>query len=98
MSGTIACPNCGHEFEISDALTGQIRDHLRAELSAEAAKREAEARKKLADLEAREQKLDEQVAERLKEQLARAEAKTAKQFEERYALQMRDLRDTLRQR
>jgi uncharacterized Zn finger protein (UPF0148 family) len=31
--GMITCPSCGHEFEISDALTGRIREHLEAELS-----------------------------------------------------------------
>ena len=44
---TLTCPNCGHEFELSDALTGRIREHLKAELRQEAARREAEVKKKL---------------------------------------------------
>ena len=30
--GMITCPSCGHEFEMSDALTGRIRKHLEEEL------------------------------------------------------------------
>lgn len=30
--GNITCPKCGHSFELSDALTHQIRDHLKTEL------------------------------------------------------------------
>lgn len=97
-SGLITCPNCGHQFEMSDALSGQIREHLKAELQAEVAKREAEATRKLKEIAAREESLDEQVAAQLKAKLVEAEAKTAKQFEERYSLQMRDMQETLQQR
>jgi hypothetical protein len=41
--GTIICPQCGHAFELSDALTHQIREHLKTELQADLVKREAEA-------------------------------------------------------
>lgn len=97
-SGHITCPNCGHEFEISDALTGQIREHLRAELQADIVRREAETKRKLEEIAARESQLDEQVEARLKTRLSEAQAKAAKQLEERYALQMRDLQETLHQR
>ena len=30
--GMITCPHCGQEFELSDALTGEIEEHLRGEL------------------------------------------------------------------
>ncbi|MCB1228853.1 MAG: DUF2130 domain-containing protein [Verrucomicrobiae bacterium] len=97
-TGQITCPNCGHEFEISDALTGQIREHLKAELQAEITRREAEAKRKLEEIAAREEKLEERVASELKTKLADAQAKAAKALEERYALQMRDLQETLHQR
>ena len=48
--GKITCPNCGQEFELSDALTGRIRAHLEAELSSEVARREAEVQKKRREL------------------------------------------------
>ena len=31
----IACPKCGHEFELSDALSRSIREELRTELLAD---------------------------------------------------------------
>src|SRR5437867_379135 len=54
---TIACPNCGHRFELSDALTHQIREHLKTELQADMAKREAEAKRKLDEVKTREEAL-----------------------------------------
>ena len=37
----IACPKCGHEFELTEALSGRLREHLREELLGEITKREA---------------------------------------------------------
>ena len=38
-TGTIHCPQCGHEFELSDALTLQIRNQLKTELQADLTQR-----------------------------------------------------------
>ena len=48
--GMITCPNCGQEFEMSDALTGRIRKHLKEELLQDVKKREAEVKKKSTSL------------------------------------------------
>ena len=83
--GNITCPQCGHSFEISDVLTHQIRDHLKAELQVEVAKREAEMKRKLDDMKSREEALakakdamGDEVEKQLKQRLADAEAKAAK--------------------
>ena len=55
--GTINCPQCGHEFELSDALTHQIREHMKTELQADVVKREAEAKRKLDEVKAKEEAL-----------------------------------------
>ena len=52
--GMITCPNCGQEFELSDALTGRIREHLKVELLREVSRREAELKKRNAALKAQE--------------------------------------------
>jgi len=31
MNDKIKCPNCGHEFEIEEALSGKIEAHYKAE-------------------------------------------------------------------
>ena len=104
-SGLIACPNCGHEFELTNALTGGIREHLKAELQKDVARRETEVTEQLKAV--REQKeelartretLDEQVEDKLKERLAEVEQKAAKKMEGEYADQLKDLQETLKER
>jgi hypothetical protein len=103
--GIISCPNCGHEFVISDALAGKIREHLKAELQHDVAQREADIAKRLKAVREQESELvrdrevlDEQVATKLKEQLVEVENKATKKAEDRYAEQLKDLQDTLKER
>src|SRR3989344_948277 len=103
--GTITCPSCGHEFELSDALTHQIRESLKSELQADVVKREAEAKRKFEDLKSREEALvkakedmDLQVESQLKLKLAEAEAKAAKKVEAKFADQLKELQESLNER
>ena len=103
--GMITCPSCGHEFEMSDALTGRIRKHLEEELSQGVKKREAELKKKLDALKAQEAKIaksreaiDEEVEAKLKERLSEAEKKAAKKLEGRYADQLKELEKDLEEK
>ena len=66
----ITCPKCGHAFELSDALTHQIRDHLKTELQADINKREVEAKPKLDEVKTREEALGDEVQKQLKQKLA----------------------------
>jgi hypothetical protein len=100
--GMITCPNCGHAFELSDALTGRIREHLRGELLQEVARREADLKKKtdaIRDLEAqvsqRRAAIDEEIEARLKERLSEAEQQAARKLEGEYAGQLKDLQGAL---
>jgi len=100
--GMITCPNCGQEFELSDALTGRIREHLKVELLREVSRREAELKKRNAALKAQEaqisrsrEEIDAQIESRLKERLAEAETKAAKKLEDQYAAQLEDLQQNL---
>src|SRR5260221_9959638 len=101
--GLITCPQCGHEFELSDALTHQIRDHLKTELQADVAKREAEAKRKLNEVKVREgalakakDTLNEEVEKQLKEKLAEAETKVAKKVEGKFTDQLKELQDAVK--
>jgi hypothetical protein len=98
----IICPNCGHEFELSDALTGRIREHLRTELLQEVSRREAELKKKTGDLKEQEaqilksrQAIDEEIEDRLKERLSDAEKKAAAKLEGKYGEQLKELQGVL---
>lgn len=103
--GTITCPKCGHAFELSDALTQQIRDHLKTELQADVAKREVEAQRKLNEAKAREEtlarareSLDEEVEKQLKQKLSEAEARAAKKVEGKFADQLKELQNSLKEK
>ena len=78
--GKITCPKCGEEFELSDALTGRIREHLKGELLKEVSRREGELKKKTAALKVQEEQIsksreaiDEEIETKLKERLMDAE-------------------------
>jgi len=103
--GLIICPNCGHEFELSDALTGQIRDHLKAELLQEVVRREADVKKRNDTLKEQEEQIaksrasiEEEIDAKLKERLSEAEQKAAKKIEDRYGIQLKDLQGELEEK
>ena len=103
--GKITCPNCGEEFEMSDALTGRIREHLRGELLKEVSRREGELKKKTAALKAQEElisksreAIDEEIETKLKERLADAEKKAARKLEGQYADQFKDLQGAIEEK
>ena len=100
--GLITCPHCGREFELSDVLTGRIREHLRGELLQEVSRREAELKKKTDDLRTREAQvsksraaIDEEIETRLKKRLAEAENRAAQKLAGQYTAQLKDLQEAL---
>ncbi|MEW6185463.1 MAG: DUF2130 domain-containing protein [Thermodesulfobacteriota bacterium] len=103
--GLITCPNCGKEFELSDVLTGKIREHLRAELQQDVVRREGELKKRLKALQEKEEAiakardtLEEQVQEGIKERLKDIEEKANKKVEGKYADQMNELKESLEEK
>lgn len=101
----ITCPHCGQEFELSDALTGKIREHLKAELQQDVARREGDLKKRLKTLQEQEEViaktregLEEKVQDGIKERLKEIEAKTAKKMESKYADQLKELQGDLKER
>lgn len=101
-SGQIVCPNCGHEFELSDALTARIRDHLKAELLEEVRCREAEIRKRSERLKELEEELargraalEEELEKRLREKLVQAEQAAARRLEADYGLKLKEMASAL---
>ncbi|MDJ0819890.1 MAG: DUF2130 domain-containing protein, partial [Desulfobacterales bacterium] len=103
--GQITCPNCGQEFELSDALTGRIREHLREELLSEISRREAQLKEKTAALKAQEdkisesrEKIDEEIETRLKARMSEVEQKAARRLEGEYVDQLKELRGVLEEK
>jgi hypothetical protein len=70
---TIKCPKCGTEIPLTEALTGQIEQSIRAKYEAETAKKDQELdkekealKKQQEELENQRQSVDEKVAEQVK--------------------------------
>ena len=100
--GMMACPSCGHVFELSNALTGHIREHLRDELLQELKQREAELNQKRAAIQAGEEQLaktreaiEDEIEDRLKGRLKEAEQKAAAKLEGAYTDQLKELQGVL---
>lgn len=96
---TIKCPKCGTQIPLTEALTGQIEQVIKAKYETEAAQKEKEYQTRLKEiqqqakeLEAKGLAIDEQVAEQLKverKEIAKAEREKiiAEQFEQTKALE-----------
>lgn len=56
---TITCPQCGKIIELTDALTGQIKDQLKSEMQKEVNRKEAEIKAKEDEMHKKEQALAE---------------------------------------
>ena len=102
--GSITCPNCDHQFELSDALQSQIREQLEGKLKEEFTQREVELKKRTtalkeqaAQLAKNQESVDEVVAIELKKQSAQLEAAAAKKLEVRYADQLKELQSSLKE-
>ena len=102
--GSITCPNCDHQFELSDALQSQIREQLEGKLKEEFTQREVDLKKRTtalkeqaAQLAKNQESVDEVVATELKKQSAQLEAAASKKLEARYADQLKELQSSLKE-
>jgi hypothetical protein len=98
----IACPKCGHEFEMSGALSIKLREELKTELQADVDKQKAELQKQgkaLRDQQARLEKdkeaIDDLVAARLKERQAEVEVRATKKVRDELGYQLKELQESL---
>src|SRR3990170_1561326 len=96
---TIKCPYCKGEIPLTEALTNQINEGLRAEYDQKAREKEAELQKKLADFEAASAKklvlekarLDEEARKRALQQVE-CELKDLKEDKARKEAQLEEFR------
>lgn len=102
--GSITCPNCDHQFELSDALQTQIREQLEGKLKEEFTQREVDLKKRsthlkeqAAQLAKNQESVDELVASELKKQATQLESAAAKKVEARYGDQLKELQSSLKE-
>ena len=101
----ITCPKCGTKIELTQALTETIRNSLRADVEADAAKRQAELVKQQKAVAAQEKQLAEreQAMEETVEELLRTERETLrkatlKKAEKEYAAKANSLEAELKEK
>ncbi|MCF7956759.1 MAG: DUF2130 domain-containing protein [Phycisphaerae bacterium] len=83
---TIKCPECGFEIELSAALTGGIRENLRAEVAAEALALEREVEAKQEEISKREREVARQIRSVADDVDKRVNAEIEKVRKEQFAL------------
>lgn len=95
---SVKCPACGHEFPLSEAVLGSLREGVRKEFSADVIKREQSLDQKLSELRVREEQLrkqavdlDTEVQKQLQTRLRETEARVRKQAEDSLAVKFKDL-------
>ena len=100
MNDKIKCPNCGHEFEIEEALSGKIEAHYKAEyekkVSEQSEKLNNEKRKikeEREQLELQREKQDELLQVELDKLLTKERDKISKQLSESIENKMKSLQE-----
>jgi hypothetical protein len=99
---SVRCPHCSTTFELTDALTRDLRDRLQRDLHADLELREAslrqrqeEARQQRHQLEQGRLELDAEVSRRTQERLRDVETKAKAEAEQAHEATLRDLAETL---
>lgn len=102
---TISCPNCGVEIELTEALTGKIRQGLVAEVRVEAEKKQKALEKQAASLLAKEQEiasqkkaLDKTVADRLEAERRNLTKEIQANIEKEFRLKNESLEQELKEK
>ncbi len=97
---TIKCPSCGADIPLTEALSGQIEEGLRAKYELKAKQRELEIKKRedelgrrSSELEESKKSVEETVARKLAAERARFEEAARKKALEQFDTELRDLRE-----
>ena len=109
MNNKITCPKCGHEFELGEALSGELEAHFKAEFEKKAAEQDKEFEKQKEQLfaekealrlqkEKQEELLQDRLAERLKTEKKAIEAKLKSKLQEEQAEQFEALQTELNEK
>lgn len=105
MNDKIKCPNCAHQFDVEEALSGQIRSQIQKEYEQKAREQAANyqlEKNKLAsereEFEKKKAKENELFKQKLEEKLKSESEKISKQTQESFQLKMQSLHEELDKR
>jgi hypothetical protein len=92
---SIECPNCGHAIPVSEVLSHQIAERARAESKIEIGKLQATLALKEKEVQAREEKIDAVVKERVGAETGRIEQLAREKARGSVSVEMEDLKNRL---
>ena len=105
MEDKIKCPNCGHNFDVEDAISGQVEARLQAKYeqkTAEQAERFKKERKKLEqeqeEFALKKERENELFKERLQKEIATERQKITAEQQEEFLQQINSLKEENEQR
>ena len=100
MIDKIKCPNCGHDFDVEDALSGKLEAHFKAEyekkVASQAEKFKAERlvlEKDIEEFEKKKERENELFKEKLEQQLVKKTEKIQKETKEDFEQQLKSLKE-----
>lgn len=98
MTDKIKCPNCAHEFDVEEALSGKLQAQFRAEYERKVAEQaekfkveRGKLEKEVALFEEKKERENELFKEKLEQRLAKEQEKIEKQTQESYEQQLKAL-------
>ena len=100
MIDKIKCPNCGHDFDVEDALSGKLEAHFKAKyekkVASQAEKFKAERlvlEKDIEEFEKKKERENELFKEKLEQQLIKKTEKIQKETKEDFEQQLKSLKE-----
>tara|TARA_R100000935_G_scaffold58808_1_gene98146 strand:+ start:10723 stop:11961 length:1239 start_codon:yes stop_codon:yes gene_type:complete len=100
MNDKIKCPNCGHEFDVEEALSGKLEAHFKAEYERKVAKQaqkfnseRKELEREKEEFEQKKEKENELFKEKLEQRLVKESDKIQKQTQEYFEQQLKSLQE-----
>ena len=100
MKDKIKCPNCGHNFDVEEALSGQLQAHFKAEFEKKVAEQakafndeKAKLEKEKDEFAEKKEKENELFKEKLEQKIAKEKEKIQTQTKENFELQLKALQE-----
>lgn len=89
---TITCPKCGEQIPLNDALTGKIREQLKAEIEKGVLEKERQLAIKEKALAEGQKSIDEQVSKKLDAEKTKIMATAKEEASKKFELEMQNLK------
>jgi hypothetical protein len=100
MTDKIKCPNCGHDFDVEEALSGKLEAHFKAEYEKKVAEQaekfngeRIKLEKEIEEFEQKKERENELFKEKLEQRITKETEKIQNQTKESFELQLKALQE-----